>query len=318
MEADDEAQAGKLAQAAWETYAAAPAEFVATRTRWVTELRSEGLREVAREVAALRKPSVSAAAVNALVRTQDPVVARLRDVGTRLRHAQSALDAAGLAALRGERDGVLQDWVAAARANAPGPLTGGAETDVRDTAVAALADDAATEVVLSGTLTRSLSYSGFGEVDVSDAVARTSTGVVLTRIEGGGEDTDPPDTDEGGGEDTDPPDTDEDDADLIDAAERARLEESLAQAEERVVAARRARRTAQAEMEAAAARAEEAQESVARVRALLATAEDESAEAEETQDEARAALTDADVALADARERRDDARTALEEVEDAH
>lgn len=305
MEADDEAQAGKLAQAAWETYAAAPAEFVATRTRWVTELRSEGLREVAREVAALRKPSVSAAAVNALVRTQDPVVARLRDVGTRLRHAQSALDAAGLAALRGERDGVLQDWVAAARANAPGPLTGGAETDVRDTAVAALADDAATEVVLSGTLTRSLSYSGFGEVDVSDAVARTSTGVVLTRIEGGGEDTDPPDTDE-------------DDADLIDAAERARLEESLAQAEERVVAARRARRTAQAEMEAAAARAEEAQESVARVRALLATAEDESAEAEETQDEARAALTDADVALADARERRDDARTALEEVEDAH
>lgn len=305
MEADDEAQAGKLAQAAWETYAAAPAEFVATRTRWVTELRSEGLREVAREVAALRKPSVSAAAVNALVRTQDPVVARLRDVGTRLRHAQSALDAAGLAALRGERDGVLQDWVAAARANAPGPLTGGAETDVRDTAVAALADDAATEVVLSGTLTRSLSYSGFGEVDVSDAVARTSTGVVLTRIEGGGEDTDPPDTDE-------------DDADLIDAAERARLEESLAQAEERVVAARRARRTAQAEMEAAAARAEEAQESVARVRALLATAEDESAEAEETQDEARAALTDADVALADARGRRDDARTALEEVEDAH
>src|SRR5699024_2156631 len=41
------------------------------------------------------------------------------------------------------------------------------------------------EVLASGTLTRSLSYSGFGEVDLSEAAATTSTGVVLTSIPGG-------------------------------------------------------------------------------------------------------------------------------------
>ena len=168
-----------------EVYAAAPAEFITSRKAWVTRLRKAGLREVATEVAALRKPSVSAAAMNAVVRADDPVVAALVDLGARMRHAQSAMDMAGLSALRGERDEVLAAWVAAARAHAPTPLAGAAEAEVRDTAIAALADAAATEVVTSGSLTRALSYSGFGEVDVADAVARTSTGVVLTRIEGG-------------------------------------------------------------------------------------------------------------------------------------
>lgn len=168
-----------------ELYAVEPAGFVAARKEWVTRLRSAGLREVAKEVGALRRPSVSAAAVNALVRAGDPVVGRLRDVGARMRQAQSALDAATLAGLRGERDELLRDWVAAAAEHAPAPLAAAAGAEVRDTAIAALADAAATEVVTSGHLTRALSYSGFGEVDVADAVARTSTGVVLTRIEGG-------------------------------------------------------------------------------------------------------------------------------------
>ena len=175
-----------LQEAAWQVYAVPPAEFVATRTAWVRRLRGEGHRETAKAVNALRKPSVSAAAVNALARSEDPVRQRLRDVGAHLRHAQSALDGASLAALRGERDALLTEWVVAARRHAPGDsLTAAVEAEVRDTAVAALADAEATEVVLSGTLTRALSYSGFGEVDVADAVARTSTGVVLTRLEGG-------------------------------------------------------------------------------------------------------------------------------------
>jgi hypothetical protein len=179
--AEDEA----LARAVNAVYGVKPSEFVATRKEWVSKLRSEGLREVARTVSALRKPSVSAAAVNALVRAGDPVVARLEDVGARMRHAQSTLDAAALAALRNDRDEVLASWVTAARGHAGGSLTAAVEAEVRDTAVAALADPAATEVVTSGSLTRALSYSGFGEVDVADAVVRTSTGVVLSRIEGG-------------------------------------------------------------------------------------------------------------------------------------
>ncbi|WP_010146270.1 hypothetical protein [Serinicoccus profundi] len=166
-------------------YAVAPADFVATRKEWVGRARAAGHRDTAKEIGGLRKPSVSAAAVNALVRAEDPVLDRLRDVGTRLRHAQSAMDAARMTEMRGERDAVLADWVAAARRHAPGPLAASTEAEVRDTAVAALADARASDIVLSGSLTRALAYSGFGEVDVADAVARTSTGVVLTRIEGG-------------------------------------------------------------------------------------------------------------------------------------
>lgn len=199
-----------------ELYAVEPAGFVAARKEWVTRLRSAGLREVAKEVGALRRPSVSAAAVNALVRAGDPVVGRLRDVGARMRQAQSALDAATLAGLRGERDELLRDWVAAAAEHAPAPLAAAAGAEVRDTAIAALADAAATEVVTSGHLTRALSYSGFGEVDVADAVARTSTGVVLTRIEGGAAGPEDDESDEAEGDEVED-DTDEsDEEDLVD------------------------------------------------------------------------------------------------------
>lgn len=345
---EDGAEEGALQQAAWEVYGVAPSDFVTTRTRWVKELRSRKQREAAKSVAALRKPSVSAAAINALVRAQDQAADHLRDVGTRMRHAQSALDAEGLAALRGERDEVLRNWVAAAGTHASGPLTAAVESEVRDTAVAALADGAAAEVVMSGMLTRALSYSGFGEVDVSDAVARTSTGVVLTRIEGGGESVAPereddeiedledqagapePDEDDeaegledqAGGPEPDEdsasaPETDEDESDGLQGPALAQLETSLAQAEQQVKATRRARRAALEEMETAVARAEEAEEAMTQARELLARAEKAANAARTAKDEARAALTAADTALAEARTSRDDARTALEEAEDA-
>ncbi|MFK5690716.1 hypothetical protein ACI3EY_13710 [Ornithinimicrobium sp. LYQ92] len=181
----DTAEARALREAVTAVYAVLPAEFVAARTTWVKRLRGEGMRGVAAEVAALRRPTAAAGVVNAVVRAQDPVVERLREVGARLRQAQSAMDSATLGTLRGDRDELLTAWVDAGRGVSARPMTAAVEAEVRDTAVAALADASATEVVLSGSLTRALGYSGFGEVDVADAVARTSTGVVLTRIEGG-------------------------------------------------------------------------------------------------------------------------------------
>ena len=53
---------------------------------------------------------------------------------------------------------------------------------MRATAVAALADEGAGTAVSSGQLTRALSYSGFGEVDLSEAVARTASGAILTLV----------------------------------------------------------------------------------------------------------------------------------------
>ncbi|MFX0539866.1 hypothetical protein ACQBAT_14590 [Ornithinimicrobium sp. Y1847] len=304
-------------------YAVEPAEFIASRKAWVTQLRGAGLREIAKEVGALRRPSVAAATVNALVRAGDPVVERLREVGERLRHAQSAMDAAGLAALRGERDAVLADWVAAAGEHGPGggdegargALSGAVASEVRDTAIAALADGAATEVVLSGSLTRALSYSGFGEVDVADAVARTSTGVVLTRIEGGGEgidelEDDPDERDELEDDQHDERDDPEPGPDLD------LLERELDEAEKGVAAYRAARKQAADAVTAAERAIEVARAQVAQAERLLAAAQQQLGDAEAGQESAAAVLAAADEDLGAAREARDAARAALEEAED--
>lgn len=338
-----------LAEAAWQVYGVPPAEFVAARTAWVKRLRGEGHRELAKSVGALRKPSVSAAAVNALVRADDPVAQRLRDVGGRLRHAQSALDAAGLTTLRGERDEVLAQWVEAARTHAPGgTLTAAVEGEVRATAVAALADASATEVVLSGTLTRALAYSGFGEVDLADAVARTSTGVVLTRIEGGRTDEDPGDDgvpDDGPGDvaDAEPEGEEADDVveaeyeaevddehegedgvddeheaeDGVDEEALEQLREALAQAESEVSEARSRRRDAAGAEKRTSTGVTVAERGLEQARRLLEQAERHLADATRAQDAAAAELAEADAALTETRERRDAAREALEEAEDA-
>lgn len=325
--AEDEA----LGRAVHAVYGVEPAQFVATRKEWVARLRAEGLREVAKQVGALRKPSVSAAAVNALVRAEDPVVARLADVGARMRHAQSTLDAAALTALRDDRDEVLAAWVAAAREHAGGPLTAAVEAEVRDTAVAALADPAATEVVTSGSLTRALSYSGFGEVDLADAVVRTSTGVVLSRIEGGrvddqdeeeepdAEEDEPddeeaqPEVEEEEPEEPDVEDGDEEDADT----DLAALEMELDEAEKVVAAARAARRTAAQEHESAEERAAAAAELLAEAERALDQARSTLEEAEAEQARTAAALEEAEEELRRSRRQRDDARAALEEAEDS-
>ncbi|GAA1151287.1 hypothetical protein [Ornithinicoccus hortensis] len=189
-EDEDAAVADQVRAAVTELYAVPAGEFVTRRTALVKAARADRQKDAAQQIGALRKPSVAAWAVNQVVRQRPAVLAHLADVGVRLRHAQSALDASGIAGLRAERDAVLTELVAAAAevSSAAGQtLTPAVEAEVRDTGIAALADEAAAEVVASGGLTRALHYSGFGEVDIADAVARTSTGVVLTRIEGGGD-----------------------------------------------------------------------------------------------------------------------------------
>ncbi|MFC6420458.1 hypothetical protein [Ornithinimicrobium tianjinense] len=350
--APDPVAAEALARAVDAVYAVAPEAFVATRKEQVARLRAEGLREVATQVAALSKPSVAAAAVNALVRADDPVVEELLDVGARMRHAQSAMDMAALAGLRGERDDLLAAWVAAARAHSPGgSLTAAVEAEVRDTAVAALADAAATEVVTSGSLTRGLSYSGFGEVDVADAVARTSTGVVFTRIEGGRaareepeepveqeepeepeepvepaeaqEQVEPPEpeaqerVEPAGPEAAEPAEPVEHQDGKATADRVAELEMELDEAEKAVAAARAARKAAADADQKAADDAEVAREQVAQAERLLAQARAHQDTADASRTKAAAALESAEEDLRSARDQRDLARAALEEAEDS-
>lgn len=145
-------------------------QFVPERTALARALRSAGRREEASEVAALRKPSVAAWAVNQLVRTQRKGVDELLDAGDALRAAHDRV-------LAGRGDaGSLRDAVARERAAvdaltraARGLLTSqGHELSptiierVSDTLHAAALDDDARAQVRDGRLERELRHVGLG------------------------------------------------------------------------------------------------------------------------------------------------------------
>lgn len=170
-------------------YAAEPDEFMAERKRLAGEARAAGDKAAATEIGRLRKPSLAAWAVNLVAREAPTELAAVLGVGEHLREAQTRLDMATVQSLRPDRDRAVDGFVTAAGqalADRGRELRGAAEGEVRDSAIAALADAGAAKAVASGQLVKALSYSGFGEVDISDAVARTSSGAVLTVVEGSG------------------------------------------------------------------------------------------------------------------------------------
>jgi hypothetical protein len=71
-------------------YATAPGDFITTRDRMVRELRTAGRREDAAAVAAQRRPTVGAAAMNAIARAHPDAIKRFLAFGPRLREAQLA------------------------------------------------------------------------------------------------------------------------------------------------------------------------------------------------------------------------------------
>jgi hypothetical protein len=145
-------------------------EFVPARNGLARELRNSGRRDDAGEVAALRKPSVAAWAVNQLVRTQKGAVGELFDAGDALRGAHEGVLAGrgGGGELREavERERSAVDALTVA---ARGLLTSqGHELSqtiidrVADTLHAAALDDDARSQVTDGRLERELRHVGLG------------------------------------------------------------------------------------------------------------------------------------------------------------
>jgi hypothetical protein len=144
--------------------------FVSERDALAKALRAAGKRDEAAEVAKLRKPSVSAWAVNQLVRTQGAAVGELLAAGDALRAAhEAALSGAGDGhALREASDrerAAVDGLVGTAR----GLLTSqGHELSpatierVGETLRAAAREEGAREQVSAGCLVRELRSSGLG------------------------------------------------------------------------------------------------------------------------------------------------------------
>ena len=166
-----------LDAAADELYGLVPDRFTARRTELATEARSAGEADLAKEIGKLRRPTVVAWIVNALVRTHPGEIDRLLGLGDELRAAQRDLAGDAMRELSAQRRTVVADLVGLARSEAAGAghrAGDGSLREVQATLDAALADRNAGAAVRSGRLITALSYSGFGEVDLSDAVAAPS------------------------------------------------------------------------------------------------------------------------------------------------
>lgn len=155
-------------------YGAAPEEFVTARKQLAAQARQEGDRMLATRVLALRKPTLPAWAINATVRSEGSVLGQFVEFAEAMREAQSALDGPAMRELSRERESRLNavaQAVATAAQESGQRLTAPVLAEVRATFVAAIADPAAQEAVLSGCLTRALAYAGLGEVDLTQATA---------------------------------------------------------------------------------------------------------------------------------------------------
>jgi ribosomal protein S18 acetylase RimI-like enzyme len=155
--------------------------FVPERTALAKKLRRAGQPEQAAEVAAMRKPSVAAWAVNQLLRTQGRAVTDLLGAGDDLQRAQSQLlagrgDPAALRqAVVHERDAVngLVEKARGLLTSQGHELTSTTLERVAETLHAAALDQEARARVSEGSLGRELRHVGLG--DTGSVPARRGT-----------------------------------------------------------------------------------------------------------------------------------------------
>ena len=154
-----------------ELFGLPPEEFVAARDELARRLRREGEAEAAKRIKALRRPPLSAWAVNQLARGPEGGLGELLATGERLRAAhQAALAGEGAAELRAaakaEREAVAALVLAALELlrEAGHPTTDATRDRVAATLHAAAASPEAADLVGNGRLTADLDPSGFGTV----------------------------------------------------------------------------------------------------------------------------------------------------------
>jgi hypothetical protein len=158
-------------QAGDELFGLPPEEFVAARDDLARRLKRDGDAEAAARVKALRRPPLSAWAVNRLARERAAALDRLLAAGERLRAAhQAALAGEGAAELRAaakaERAAVtdLVETALELLREAGHPTTDATRDRVVATLHAAAASPEAAELVRHGRLTADLAPAGFDVV----------------------------------------------------------------------------------------------------------------------------------------------------------
>ncbi|MFJ4950628.1 hypothetical protein [Streptomyces sp. NPDC088760] len=152
-----------------ELYGLRPEEFVAARDRRALDARKAGDQPLAKEIGALRRPSLAAWVSNLLVRRQPDEVQPLLGLGEELRRAHLELDGARLRRLARQQNEVIGALGRQARrlaAEAGHPVGEGVQREVEETLHAVLADPEAAREWAAGRLVKPLrSTAGFPAAD---------------------------------------------------------------------------------------------------------------------------------------------------------
>jgi hypothetical protein len=165
--------ADPVAAAAADLYGLPLGQFTAARAERARQARS-GDPAAARAIGRLAKPSVVAWLANQLARDDPAGISALLDLGTAMRAATAALDAAELRQLSRRQHDLVQGLAARARDRAAGAGLGfspATERGLTETLHAALADEQAAAQLAAGRLTAALSRSGFPGLDARAADA---------------------------------------------------------------------------------------------------------------------------------------------------
>ncbi|WP_040794391.1 hypothetical protein [Nocardia higoensis] len=154
-----------LEEVAVDLYGRVPADFVAARNEHAAAANRAGDKELAAAIGALRKPTLTAWAVNLLARQAPEEVSALLSLGDALRRAQRELSGDQLRTLTTQRRQVVSALARRAgelAADQGKRLSENALREVIGTLNAALADSEIGERVRTGTLATAETYSGFG------------------------------------------------------------------------------------------------------------------------------------------------------------
>lgn len=146
-----------------ELYGADPDAFMNRRTALVKQARADGAAQDAKLIGALRKPTRSAYAINALARTDPDAIDRLLDLGEQWRAAEKSVDAHQIRELTRSRRRLIDELT---RASFTAVDERNPSTAVRDevvsTLTAALSDETVADEVRRGVLVKPARWEGFG------------------------------------------------------------------------------------------------------------------------------------------------------------
>lgn len=161
----DQELPGTLDEAADRLYGIPPNEFVAMRDRFAESLRAEGNVRLATAIRRLRKPTVSAWAINLLARREPETLAELLALAPAIGKAQRLGRRDELRTLTANRSQLVATLVrtsAAALKDAGQRMSSDVALDIESTLAGALAEPEVAEQVSAGRLERPLPYAGMG------------------------------------------------------------------------------------------------------------------------------------------------------------